>query len=120
MAAKQIFLEIGTGNDLHGGDYTKAAMRAIEDATHHSSLTLLRTLEIDPDAMHVAVHIGVQKPDQVDREAVKAVLPHGKITVNVVQGGLDICEDGNDDATVIASAAIAVRLELPAGTRAAA
>lgn len=44
MTAKQIVLEIGSGNDLHGGDYTKAAVRAIEDATHHSSLTLLRTL----------------------------------------------------------------------------
>ena len=25
MAAKRVILELGTGNDLHGGDYTKAA-----------------------------------------------------------------------------------------------
>jgi hypothetical protein len=24
MAAKRVILEMGTGNDLHGGDYTKA------------------------------------------------------------------------------------------------
>ena len=28
MALKRIILEMGTGNDLHGGDYTKAALRA--------------------------------------------------------------------------------------------
>jgi hypothetical protein len=28
MAAKRVILEMGTGNDLHGGDYTKAAIRA--------------------------------------------------------------------------------------------
>ena len=26
---KRIILEMGTGNDLHGGDYTKAAKRAV-------------------------------------------------------------------------------------------
>ena len=36
MAAKRIILEMGSGNDLHGGDYTKAAIRAVQDALHHS------------------------------------------------------------------------------------
>lgn len=103
---------MGTGNDLHGGDYTKAAVRAIEDAIHHSSLTLLQSLGINPNAMHVHVHIGVQKAGQVNHEAIEAALPHGPITVYVVKGGLDISEEGRDDATVIASAAIAVPLEL--------
>ena len=38
MALKRVITEFGTGNDLHGGDYTKAAVRAVEDAIHHSSL----------------------------------------------------------------------------------
>ena len=42
--AKRIILEMGSGNDLHGGDYTKAAIRAVQDALHHSSLTFLRSL----------------------------------------------------------------------------
>ena len=31
--AKRVILEMGTGNDLHGGAYTKAALRAVQDAT---------------------------------------------------------------------------------------
>ena len=47
MPAKRVILELGTGNDLHGGDYTKAALRAVQDALHHSSLTMLSTLKVD-------------------------------------------------------------------------
>ena len=36
MALKRMVLEIGMGNDLHGGDYTKAAIRAAQDAIHHT------------------------------------------------------------------------------------
>ncbi len=28
MSLKRVILEMGSGNDLHGGDYTKAAIRA--------------------------------------------------------------------------------------------
>ena len=62
MAAKRVILEMGTGNDLHGGDYTKAAVRAVQDAIHHSSLTLIRTLGLDSRKMQVEVTIGVQHP----------------------------------------------------------
>jgi uncharacterized protein (TIGR02058 family) len=82
MTTKRILLEVGTGNDWHGGDYTKAAVRAVQDAIHHSSLVLLRTLKIDPNTMRVDVTIGVQQPDRIDPEAVKAALPHGQISVN--------------------------------------
>ena len=47
MPAKRVILELGTGNDLHGGDYTKAAVRAVQDAIHHSSLSLIRSLGRD-------------------------------------------------------------------------
>ena len=29
---KRVILELGAGNDLHGRDYTTAALRAVEDA----------------------------------------------------------------------------------------
>jgi uncharacterized protein (TIGR02058 family) len=112
MAAKRILLEVGTGNDWHGRDYTKAAVRAVEDAIHHSSLTLLRTFRIDPSTMLVDVTIGVQRPEEVDADAVKAALPHGQVTVKVVHGGVDVANEGPHDVTVIASAAIAVELDL--------
>jgi uncharacterized protein (TIGR02058 family) len=114
MARKRVILELGTGNDLHGGDYTKAALRAVQDALHHSSLTMLRTLGVDAKTgMFVDVTIGVQQPDRVDLEKVRTSLPHGAVTVKAVKGGLDVPDPDGDDVAVIASAAIAVRLELP-------
>jgi uncharacterized protein (TIGR02058 family) len=104
---------MGSGNDLHGGDYTKAAVRAVQDAVHHSSLTLIRTLGLDSRAMQVEVTIGVQQPDKVDAEVVKAALPHGQIAVKIVKGGLDVPDEEAGDIAVIASAAVAVRLDLP-------
>ncbi len=113
MSMKRVILEMGSGNDLHGGDYTKAAIRAVADAIHHSSLTMVRTLGIDRNTVRVDVTIGVQQPERVDAEAVKAVLPMGQVTVMVVEGGLDVPDDDVDDLAVIASAAVAVRLDLP-------
>ncbi len=113
MATKRVILELGAGNDLHGGDYTKAAVRAVEDAIHHSSLSLIRSLEVDPKTMRVDVTIGVQQPDKVDRGVVKSTLPIGEVTVTVVKGGLDVADEAAGDVAVIASAAVEVRLELP-------
>jgi uncharacterized protein (TIGR02058 family) len=113
MARKRVILELGTGNDLHGGDYTKAALRAVQDAIHHSSLTMMRSLGIDPKThMFVEVTIGVQQPEKVDTEAVKASLPYGIVTVNARKGGLDVIDPDRADQAVIAVAAVAVRLEL--------
>ena len=113
MAAKRVILEMGTGNDLHGGDYTKAAVRAVEDAIHHSSLPLIGTLKLDARQMQVEVTVGVQQPAKVDAGAVKAALPHGEVTVKIVKGGLDVPNAETGDVAVIASAAVAVRMELP-------
>lgn len=113
MTAKRLFLEIGSGNDLHGGDYTKAAIRAVEDALHHSSLSLLRTLNLDPQKMEVDVIIGVQQPEKINAAAVGKTLPHGRISVSATKGGLDIQGDQPNDVAVIASAAISVRYDLP-------
>ena len=111
MKGKRVILEMGSGNDLHGGDYTKAAVRAVEDAIHHSSLTFIRTLGVDPQTMQIEVTIGVQQPDKVDAAVVKTALPHGQVTVNVIKGGLDVPDEEAGDVAVIASAAVAVRLQ---------
>ncbi len=113
MALKRVILEMGTGNDLHGGNYTKAAIRAVQDAIHHSSLSMIRSLGIDSKTMQVSVTIGVQKPELVDTAAVAATLPHGVATVTAVLGGLDVPDQAAGDVAIIASAAVAVRLELP-------
>ncbi len=112
MTLKRVITEFGSGNDLHGGDYTKAAVRAVEDAIHHSSLSLIRSLGVDARTMQVEVTIGVARPDRVTAETVKAALPHGQVTVKIVKGGLDVPNEGADDAAIIASAAVTVRIDL--------
>jgi hypothetical protein len=69
-------------------------------------------LKIDKTKLDVEVTIGVQRPEQVDLEKVKNSLPVGNITVKAVKGGLDVDDPENKDPAVIASAAIAVRIEM--------
>ncbi len=112
MTLKRVITEFGSGNDLHGGDYTKAAVRAVSDAIHHSSLSLIRSLAVDARTMQVEVTIGVQRPGEVRADEVKAALPHGAVTVRVVKGGLDVPGEAAGDVAIIASAAVTVRLDL--------
>lgn len=113
MALKRIVLEIGMGTDIRGGDYTKAATRALRDALWHNSLGAADALGLPVDAMQVEVRIGVPRPERVDKAAVLAVLPHGTGTVEIVAGGLEIPNEAGTDVTVIANAAAIVRLDIP-------
>lgn len=109
----RVILEMGSGVSLRGGDYTKAACRAVDDAIHHSSLSLMRELGMDPDTeMTVEVTIGVQDPSAVDVEAVQALLPHGRASVQVVKGGLNVPYPERGYVTVIASAAVAAFVDM--------
>jgi hypothetical protein len=74
---------------------------------------MLRSLGIDSKTMQVEVTIGVQEPDKVDTAAVAATLPHGIATVKAVKGGLNVPDQAAGDVAIIASAAVAVRLDLP-------
>jgi uncharacterized protein (TIGR02058 family) len=113
MAWKRVVTEMGMGTDIRGGDYTKAAVRALRDALWHNSLSVTRALGMDVDAMRIEVIIGVPKPEAVDTAQVLAILPHGTGEVKVVQGGLEILSDNGVDKTIIANAAAVVRLDLP-------
>jgi len=113
MAYRRVVLEIGMGTDIRGGDYTKAAVRALRDALWHNSLTVADALGKPVDSMRVDVTIGVPKPDKVNKAEVLAVLPHGSGTVTVVEGGLEIPNAAGTDVTVMAHAAAVVRLDLP-------
>lgn len=106
MDKKRIILEMGMGNDLYGGDYTKAAKRAVQDALHHSSITLFSTLGIDHKEMTVKVIIGIARPENVDCEAVRATLPRGIAEVTATKGGLDVQDPENGTHHVVATAAI--------------
>ena len=103
---KRIILETGSGNDLYGEDYTKAACRAVQDALHHSSIILFRTLDIDHKQMRVQVTIGVQEPDKVDTAVVAAELPRGYAEVTAVFGGLNVQDPELGTTHVVATAAV--------------
>ena len=109
---KRIILEMGTGNDLYGEDYTKAACRAVDDALHHSSLILFRSLGFDHAEMDVRVTIAVQQPKKVNTAVVAAKLPRGNPTVQVVLGGLDMVDGVHDTRSVIAIAAVEAYLDI--------
>ncbi len=115
MTDKRLILEMGTGNDLYGEDYTKAAIRAVNDAMRHSSLSLYWSLGLDPAAMQVNVTIGVQQPDQVDTARVAEILPYGKVTVRAVKGGLNVPDEARGNTTIVAAAAIEARYDIPEG-----
>ena len=110
---QRFIIEMGMGNDLHGQNYTKAAVRAVEDAIRHSSIPLLGALNIDHREMRVQVTVGVQKPDAVEIEAVASGLPSGNVSVSAIEGGLDIINPDSGDVTVVATAA--VEAFLPSG-----
>ena len=113
MSLRRTVLQIGMGTDIRGADYTKAAVRALRDALWRNGLSVADAVGLLVDAMQVEVTIGVPRPEQVDKEAVLAVLPHGTGTVRVVEGGLEIANDAGTNSTVIANAAAVVRLDLP-------
>ena len=113
MSRKRLILELGTGNDLYGENYTKASIRAVQDALHHSSLTLFKSLDIDPNSMLVEVTVGVQSPENVDTKLVSEQIPYGRVQVTVVLGGMNVPAPDNQTTTVVATAAVAAFLELP-------
>jgi uncharacterized protein (TIGR02058 family) len=114
LEEKRLILEMGTGNDLYGGDYTKAACRAVQDALHHSSIVLFKSLGYDHQAMRVQVTIGVQEPNQVDLAVVTAELPRGRAEVTAVFGGLNVHDPEQQTTHVIATAAVEAFLPIDA------
>ena len=115
MLEKRILLEMGSGNDLYGMDYTKAACRAVQDALHHSSIVLFKSLGLDHQEMRVQVTIGVQAPEQVDLERVRAELPRGKAEVTAVLGGLNVHDADQGTTHVLATAAVEAFLPMEPG-----
>jgi len=104
MTHQRFIIEMGMGNDLHGGDYTKAARRAVKTALHGAILALLGNFPDLKQDLKVRATIGVQDPSQVDADALRALFPVGDVAIGVVHGGL------NSGDAVVAQAAIEVFL----------
>jgi uncharacterized protein (TIGR02058 family) len=111
MKLKRYLTEMGMGVDVHGGDYTKAAKRAVYDAIRHSSINFFPHIEKSRDEMRIVLKIGAQKPGQIDRQAVAQALPYGQVEVEVELGGLDVESENGKDLMVIVNAAVLVGFE---------
>lgn len=115
MSDQRFIIEMAMGTDLHGENYTKAATRAVESALRRSSLLLLGVPGIDRDALRVQVTVGVQDPDKVDRSAIAALLPIGKVSVTVTRGGLNSTHPQTGSTIVVAAAAVEAFLPSQSG-----
>jgi len=102
---KRLILEMGSGVDLYGKDYTKAAARALESTLRGSSLTIFKSLNFSHEIMEVKVTIGVQEPERLDAETIRAKIPRGRGAVSVVFGGQNI-NHADGSITVVASCAV--------------
>lgn len=107
---KRVALEMGSGVALHSGDYTKAAVRAVEDAVRNSSLTMFRSLGIDPQTMHIDLHLAARQPESIDLDTVCKVLPFGTVTPKVIKGGLDVIDVTTGKPCVVVNAGVIVRV----------
>lgn len=86
-----IFIETGTGVDLHGQDVNEAAKRAVMDAIHYNSMPGIRKVLPDQDInnMKVNVKLGIPKDlENLDEEKIKKLLPYGTVTVETMTGGM--------------------------------
>ena len=115
MTKTRMVMELGMGVSLVSQNYTKAACRAVQDAIHHSSLILFRSLDISHEKMQVNVTVGVQEPEKVDRDIVARELPRGNVSVEVTKGGMNVVDEVHNTVSVIATVAIEACLEVPPG-----
>lgn len=113
-----LIIETGTGIDVHGQDVNVAASRAVQDAIHYNSLPGIRKLLPDGDLHQMKVNVKLALPkdlDKLDHEKIKALIPYGTVTIEVMKGGMAtssgiFLEDQEDknDLMYIVNAAIEV------------
>jgi uncharacterized protein (TIGR02058 family) len=112
MAKTRMALELGMGTSLRQGDYTRAAVRALQDALWRNSVSFAEVFGFEKSDMLVDVEIGVQQPEAVDVDEIKSVLPYGQCAVNVVSGGLDVPKPDGSGVTIMANAAIVISFDM--------
>lgn len=115
MSLKRMVLQLGQGTDIHGADSTKAAERAVRDALWRNFLQIADALGQPRDNMMIEVTIGAPRPETIDKNVVAAVFPYGQVSVVCEAGGLEIETPDGKDSTLLAHAAVVVRMNVPDG-----
>lgn len=120
MARKRFIIEMGMGIDQHGQEPTVAAARAVRNAIANNALPGIWEVAglSDPNEMIVEIQIAVPYPEQVREEEVLSVLPFGRKTIKIEQGGMVVqgraipsLNDKNDEM-LIAVAAVTVFVDI--------
>lgn len=107
-----IFVQTGTGIDMHGQNVTKASVRAIENAIHTNSMPGIRDALPEGSLENMKVNIKLAIPqdkESLDYEEIKETVPYGQKSVEVVDGGmlttsgikLEDKEDKNDQMYIV-------------------
>lgn len=112
MPYKRLVMELGMGTDIRGQDYTKAAIRAVENALRQNALVVADAFGKAREDMRVDIHIGAGKPEEIDKERIAAILPYGNGEVTAHAGGLDTFKDDGTPGTIMVNAALVVYLDL--------
>src|SRR5699024_12878016 len=87
---QMIFIETGTGIDVHGQDVNEAATRAVMDAIHYNSMPGMRTSlpEGDINNMKGNGKLAIPKDlEKLQQDKSKALIPYGQATGEVTEGG---------------------------------
>lgn len=113
-----LFIETGTGVDVHGQDVNEAASRAVMDAIHYNSMPGIRKILPGQDLNHMKVTIKLAIPkklDELDHDKIKALIPYGDVRIEVMKGGMAttsgiFLEDQNDknDLMYIVNASVEI------------
>lgn len=88
---KIIFIQTGTGVDVHGQDVNEAAKRAIKNAIHYNSMPGIRNQLPGGDINKMKVNVKLAMPkdlDQLNHEKIKKLIPYGEVTIEVMAGGM--------------------------------
>lgn len=113
---ERYLIEIGIGCDLHGGDNTKACVKAVKNAMSHCCMVgihdILRIGHVQ-GSLSLKVKLSCPKPDEVDVSQIARLLDHYDTTVNLEKGGANeegllVEELGQGSTIMIAVAVITV------------
>lgn len=107
-----LFIECGFGNDSHGQNATKAAVRACRNAIEFNSIpSINRLVPGGYDNLKLDVILAVPKKYRhtLDLPTVQKVFPYGSVRFQIQDGGMVApsgiaikeLEDKNDDMVVV-------------------
>ncbi len=90
MAFQRYLIEIGQGVDMHGGDNTNAALKALKDATHHCCMAGINDIfGLAPNKDNIQVRADIYAPDpgQIAKAPLFQYLNAYDVEINIHEGG---------------------------------